>query len=162
MAPPPEEGVVAELSLATLAGLNADEPSEPDAQGDGRGLSGEIMDADEDSVETTPLFRPPMTGILRVSSEDGLRNSDGRRWRGGLGISKPPTDSFDFVNGSIAHLKIGIPPIDILSLRGLGGAPSFDLPLTLPLREEPEAVDVVSQLPPKPSPRMFELSLDVS
>jgi hypothetical protein len=87
MAPPPEDGVVDELSVATLAGLKADEASDPDAQGEGSGLSGEIIDADDDSVGTAEPLRPPITGILRASSDEGLRNSDGRRWRGGLYVS---------------------------------------------------------------------------
>jgi hypothetical protein len=60
----------------------------------------------------------------------------------------------------ITHLEIGIAPMDdlSLSLRGLGA--SFDLPFTLPLRDDPDAVDVDSQFPPKPSPRIFGLSLE--
>jgi len=75
IAPPPDEGVVIDVSLAILAGLKADEASEPE----GSGLRGEIIDAEEDNVETAPAFRPPSTGIFRVSNEEGLRNSEGRR-----------------------------------------------------------------------------------
>lgn len=62
----------------------------------------------------------------------------------------------------ITHLEIGIAPIDILSLslRGLGA--SFDFPFTLPLRDDPDAVDVDSQFPPRPSPRILGLSLEES
>jgi hypothetical protein len=102
---PPDDGVVADVSLTTLAGLKADDASEEaEAHGEGSGLSGEIMDAEDDRVETAPVFRPPKTGILRISNEDGLRNSEGRRCRGGLYVSFDiliqlrGNDSFDFVN----------------------------------------------------------------
>lgn len=82
IAPLLDEGVVAEVSLA--AGLKADDESEPDVHGDGKGLSGEIMDAEDERVGIVFEFLPPTSGILRVSSDDGLRNSDGRRCLGGL------------------------------------------------------------------------------
>jgi len=79
---------VADVSLTTLAGLKADDASEePEAHGEGSGFSGEIIDAEEDRVETAPAFRPLKTGILRISKEEGLRNSEGRRCRGGLYVS---------------------------------------------------------------------------
>lgn len=85
---PPDEAVVADVSLTRLAGLKADDASEePEAHGDGSGFSGDIMDAEDDKVETAPVFRPPKTGILRISNEEGFRNSDGRRCRGGLYVS---------------------------------------------------------------------------
>jgi hypothetical protein len=70
---------VTEVSLTTLAGLKADDASEPEAQGDGSGFRGDIIDADDDKVEIAPDARPPSTGIFRVSKEEGLRNSEGRR-----------------------------------------------------------------------------------
>jgi hypothetical protein len=85
MAPLPDDGVVAETSLA--AGLNADEESELVVHGDGKGLSGDIIDMDAeacDIVGMAPVLRPPTMGILRVSRDPGLRNSDGRRCLGGL------------------------------------------------------------------------------
>lgn len=82
MAPLPDEGVVAEVSLA--AGLNADEESEAVVHGDGSGLRGDIMDAEEDRFGMAPVLRPPTSGILRISRDDGLRNSDGRLCLGGL------------------------------------------------------------------------------
>ena len=79
IAPPPDEGVVIDVSLAILAGLKADEASEPEAHGEGSGFRGDIIDAEEDNVETAPALRPPSAGIFRVSNEEGLRNSEGRR-----------------------------------------------------------------------------------
>jgi hypothetical protein len=166
---PPEEG--AEVSLTTLAGLNADEASVPEAHGDGSGFSGEIIDAEEERVDTAPEFRPPITGILRISSEEGFRNSDGRRCRGGLYMSVSNVtfhrvceglDSIEVPIDQFAYLEIGIAPIEdlSLSLRGLGA--SFDFPSKLPLLEEPDAFEPASQLPPNPNPRIFGLSLDES
>jgi hypothetical protein len=64
----------------------------------------------------------------------------------------------------LAYLEIGMLDVDILSLslRGLGGGPSFDLPFMLPLRDELDAFDAVSQLPPRPRPSILGLSRDDS
>ena len=77
---------MADVSLTPLAGLNAEDASDPEAHGDGSGFSGEIIEAEDDNVDTAPPLRPPRTGILRMSSEVGLRNSEGRRCRGGLNV----------------------------------------------------------------------------
>ena len=82
MAPLPDEGVVAEVSLA--AGLNADEESELVVHGDGSGLRGEIIDAEDDRLGMALVLRPPTSGIFRMSRDVGLRNSDGLLCLGGL------------------------------------------------------------------------------
>lgn len=45
-------------------------------------------DVERDATEPPPSeFRPaPIIGILRVSKEEGFKNSEGRRCRGGLQI----------------------------------------------------------------------------
>lgn len=108
IAPVPDDAVVADVSLTTLAGLKADEASDPEAHGDGSGFSGDIIDAEDDKVDTAPELRPPKTGILRISKEVGLRNSEGRRCRGGLDVSFciiTMHDSFD----SSRWIKNGLP-----------------------------------------------------
>lgn len=87
MAPPADEGVVTdEASLAwLLGGLNGDE-SEAEVHGEGKGFSGETMEAEDDSDATAELRLPPAKGIFLPSNEE-LRNSEGRRCRGGLVMS---------------------------------------------------------------------------
>lgn len=140
----PEADVVVEdvVSLLALPGLIVDSLSVAVAHGEGRGLSGEMSEADEDKVAMLPGPRPPIMGILRASNEEGFRNSDGRRWREGLAIGK-------------------VPPVLSLSRLGLVGGSfdfAFSLLAKLPLFDELDA-EAVSQFDPRPSPSTLPLSL---
>lgn len=77
---------VAELDNSFIMLLDRLEGSSD--QGDGKGLRGEIIDADAERVGTPepPNPRPPIAsdggGSLRRSMDDGRKNSDARRCRG--------------------------------------------------------------------------------
>lgn len=88
IAPPTDEADVEDESSldCDLGALNAEE-SDSAAQGDGKGFRGEIIEAEVDKdgiwAALIEVRGPPTIGILRESPE-GLRNSLGRRCRGGL------------------------------------------------------------------------------
>lgn len=78
MAPDDPEG---DETSPAIAGC----PPAISVQGEGRGFKGDIMEAEVESVGGAAFERPTGNdggGILRRSMEEGLRNSDGRRWRG--------------------------------------------------------------------------------
>lgn len=170
IAPPVAEEVdvgADELSLAILDGLKVVDASEAVAHGEGRGLSGDTIDADVERLVTVfgpkDALPPPEIDILRVSKDEGLRNSEARLCLCGLWIkSQTSTTMIAFLLFLRCCTHLATPTGAVLSLsrRGLGGPmTSFPFPLSLklplPLPSDDPEPEAVSQLAPQPSPSIF-------